>query len=144
MDGVDEMELYDVYGTMVWLGEELLKDEQDAATRFARRCVKDVWRRSCCLAARRADKAGRGVMDTTSLYVEGAGGETLGRRGFWKDGGRDVDEMMLAVLLDGDGGGVCTEMWRGNTADVTRLMGGMDGVQRGLGMKGIWWWRTAG
>jgi hypothetical protein len=27
--------------------------------------------------------------------------------------------MILAVLLDGDGRPVCTEMWPGNTADVT-------------------------
>ena len=57
-------------------------------------------------------------MDTTSLYFEGAGGQTLGRRGFSKDHRPDLNQMVLAVLLDGDGRPVCTEMWPGNTADV--------------------------
>ena len=30
--------------------------------------------------------------------------------------------MILAVLFDGDGGPVCTEMWPGNTADVSSLI----------------------
>jgi hypothetical protein len=30
--------------------------------------------------------------------------------------------MILAVLLDGDGPPVCTEMWPGNTADVSSLI----------------------
>jgi len=50
------------------------------------------------------------------LYFEGAGGETLRRRGFSKDHRPDFNQMILAVLLDGDGRPVCTEMWPGNTA----------------------------
>jgi hypothetical protein len=30
--------------------------------------------------------------------------------------------MILAVLLDGDGRPVCTEMWPGNTADTGSLV----------------------
>jgi hypothetical protein len=41
-------------------------------------------------------------MDTTSLYFEGAGGQALGRRGFSKDHRPDLNQMILAVLLDGD------------------------------------------
>ena len=61
-------------------------------------------------------------MDTTSLYFEGAGGQTLGRRGFSKDHRPDLNQMILAVLLDGDGRPVCTEMWPGNTADTGSLI----------------------
>ena len=61
-------------------------------------------------------------MDTTSLYFEGAGGQTLGQRGFSKDHRPDLNQMILAVLLDGDGRPVCTEMWPGNTADVGSLV----------------------
>jgi transposase len=43
-------------------------------------------------------------MDTTSLYFEGAGGQTLGRHGFSKDHRPDLRQMILAVLIDGDGG----------------------------------------
>jgi hypothetical protein len=42
-------------------------------------------------------------MDTTSLYFEGAGGRTLGRRGCSKDHQPDLNQMILAVRLDGDG-----------------------------------------
>jgi hypothetical protein len=42
-------------------------------------------------------------MDTTSLYFEGAGGQTLGQRDYSKDHCPDQRQMILAVLLDGDG-----------------------------------------
>ena len=69
-------------------------------------------------------------MDTTSLYFEGAGGQTLGRRGFSKDHRPDLNQMILAVLLDGEGRPVCTEMWPGNTADVNSLIPAVDRLQR--------------
>jgi hypothetical protein len=69
-------------------------------------------------------------MDTTSLYFEGAGGQTLGRRGFSKDHRPDLNQMILAVLLDGDGQPVCTEMWPGNTADVTSLIPAVERLRK--------------
>src|SRR5208282_2241462 len=48
----------------------------------------------------------------------GAGGQTLWRRGFSKDHRPDLNQMILAVLLDGGGRPVCTEMWPGNTAEL--------------------------
>jgi len=38
--------------------------------------------------------------------------------------------MILAVLLDGDGRPVCTEMWPGNTADVTSLIPAVDRLRK--------------
>ena len=64
------------------------------------------------------------------LYFEGAGGEALGRRGFSKDHRPDLNQMILAVLLDGDGRPVCTEMWPGNTADVTSLIPAVDRLRK--------------
>ena len=32
------------------------------------------------------------------------------------------NQMILAVVIDGDGRPVCSEMWPGNTADVTTLI----------------------
>jgi transposase len=49
-------------------------------------------------------------MDTTSLYFEGAGGQTLGQHGYGKDHRPDLRQMILAVLIDGDGRPVCSEM----------------------------------
>ena len=38
--------------------------------------------------------------------------------------------MILAVLLDGDGRPVCSEMWPGNTADVTTVIPVVDRLRR--------------
>jgi len=38
--------------------------------------------------------------------------------------------MILAVLLDGDGRPVCSEMWPGNTADVTTVIPVIDRSRR--------------
>ena len=69
-------------------------------------------------------------MDTTSLYFEGAGGQTLGQRGYSKDHRPDLRQMILAVLIDGDGLPVCSEIWPGNTADVTTLIPVIDRLRR--------------
>jgi hypothetical protein len=131
IDGVAGLDLHHLYRAMAWLGEELPDSEQDGATPFARRCMKDVLEEE--LFAHRRDLLTTldvVFMDTTSLYFEGAGGETLGRRGFSKDHRPDLNQMILAVLLDGDGRPVCTEMWPGNTADVGSLIPAVDRLQR--------------
>ena len=84
-------------------------------------------------------------MDTTSLYFEGAplradhrgrrwepgaGGQTLGRHGHSKDHRPDLPQMTLAVLIDGDGRPVCSEMWPGNVADVSTLIPVIDRLRR--------------
>jgi transposase len=61
-------------------------------------------------------------MDTTSLYFEGAGGQTLGRHGYSKDHRPDLRQLILAVVIDGEGRPVCSEIWPGNTADVGGLV----------------------
>jgi transposase len=131
IDGVEGLELHHLYRGMAWLGEELAEDQQDGATPFAPRCVKDVLEEDL-FACRRDLLTTLDIvfMDTTSLYFEGAGGQTLGRRGFSKDHRPDLNQMILAVLLDGDGRPVCTEMWPGNTADVNSLIPAVDRLQR--------------
>ena len=83
IDGVEGLDLHHLYRAMAWLGEELPKDEQDGRTPFAPRCVKDVVEEGL-FAARRdlLTTLDLVFMDTTSLYFEGAGGQTLGRHGF--------------------------------------------------------------
>ena len=118
--GVEGLDLHHLYRAMAWLGEELPEKEQDGRTPFAPRCVKDVAEER--LFAHRRDLLTRldlVFMDTTSLYFEGAGGQTLGQHGYSKDHRSDLRQMILTVLIDGDGRPVCSEMWPGNTADVT-------------------------
>ena len=60
--------------------------------------------------------------DTTSLYFEGAGGETLGQLGHSKDYRAHLKQVVLGMVLDGDDRPFASFLWPGNTADVTRLM----------------------
>src|SRR5512147_1858926 len=47
---------------------------------------------------------------------------TLGAHGHSKDHRPNLKQMVLAVVLDGEGRPICTEMLPGNTADVTVLL----------------------
>jgi len=136
--GVDGLDLHHLYRAMAWLGEELSAQEQDGRTPFAPRCLKDVIEER--LFAHRRDLFTRldlVFMDTTSLYFEGAGGRTLGRHGFSKDHRPDLRQMILAVLIDGDGRPVCSEMWPGNTTDVTTLIPVIDRLRRRFDIGGV-------
>ena len=59
--------------------------------------------------------------DTTSLFFTSNGGDTLGQYGKSKDHRSDCKQMVLGMVIDGDGIPVCSEMWPGNTTDVTTL-----------------------
>jgi transposase len=124
---------------MAWLGEELPAEEQDGRTPFAPRCTKDVVEEQL-FAVRRDLLSSLDLvfMDTTSLYFEGAGGQTLGEHGYSKDHRPDLKQMILAVVIDGDGRPVCSE---GNTADVTTLIAVVDRLRRRFA--GSAWWQTA-
>jgi transposase len=128
--GAEAIALHHLYRTMAWLGEELPQEEQDGAT-LVPRCRKDQIEER--LFQERRDLFSRldlVFMDTTSLYFEGEGGQTLGRLGFSKDYRPHLKQMILAVLIDGDGNPVCTEMWPGNTADVTTLVPVVDRLKK--------------
>ncbi len=108
---------------MAWLGEELPPEQQAGATPFAPRTVKDLIEER--LVARRRDlfsELSVVFMDTTSLSFTGEGGETLGQRGYSKDHRPDLMQMILGVVVDAEGSPVCSEMWPGNTADVSALV----------------------
>src|SRR3954447_3292976 len=121
--GVDGLALHHLYRAMAWLGEELSADEQGGATPFVPRTIKDLIEER--LFARRRDlfsELSVVFMDTTSLSFTGAGGETLGERGYSKDHRPDLMQMIVGVVIDAAGRPVCSEMWPGNTADVSVLV----------------------
>ena len=127
----EALELHHLYRAMAWLGEALPAPEQDARTPFAPRCTKDLVEER--LFTHRRDLFSRldlVFMDTTSLYFEGAGGQTLGRHGHSKDHRPDLPQMILAVLIDGDARPVCSEMWPGNVADVATLIPVIDRLRQ--------------
>jgi transposase len=123
LTGAGELELHHFYRAMAWLGEELPAEEQSGATPFAPRCTKDLIEEA--LFARRRDLfSGLDLVffDTTSIYFEGEGGETLGRHGHSKDHRPDLRQMVVGAVLDGKGNPVCAELWPGNTTDVKTLL----------------------
>jgi hypothetical protein len=123
MPGSEGLALHHFYRAMAWLGEELDEAGQAGATPFAPRTVKDLVEER--LVERRRDlfsELSVVFLDTTTLSFTGAGGATLGRRGHSKDSRPELMQMVLGVVIDGDGRPVCTEMWPGNTADVSVLL----------------------
>jgi hypothetical protein len=133
--GVDGLALHHLYRAMAWLGEELADDQQASSTVFAPRTVKDLIEEQ--LFARRRDlfsELSVVFMDTTSLSFTGAGGETLGERGYSKDHRPDLMQMIVAVVIDADGRPICSEMWPGNTADVTVLIPVIDRLRSRFGI----------
>ena len=121
--GVEDLNLHHLYRAMAWLGEELPKDRQDGATPFAPRTNKDLIEEA--LFARRRDLFSDldiVFFDTTSIYFEGEGGETIGQHGHSKDHRPDLKQMVVGMVLDQKGNPLCTELWPGNTADVKSLV----------------------
>src|SRR5215211_3357319 len=133
--GVDGLALHHLYRAMAWLGEELPADQQAGATPFAPRTIKDLIEEH--LFERRRDlfsELSVVFMDTTSLSFAGAGGETLGERGYSKDHRPDLLQMIVGVVIDAAGRPVCSEMWPGNTADVSVLVPVIDRLRRRFGI----------
>jgi hypothetical protein len=123
ISGTEGLQLHHLYRAMAWLGEALAENQQFAATPFAPRCTKDLIEEG--LFAFRRDlftKLDLVFFDTTSIYFEGQGGETLGQYGHSKDHRPDLKQMVVAAVLDSEGRPVCCELWPGNTTDVTTLI----------------------
>src|SRR5437667_364883 len=98
---------------------------------FAPRCTKDLVEEA--LHERRRDlftDLDLVFFDTTSLYFEGDGGETLGQYGHSKDHRPDLKQMVVGAVLDGDGRPICCELWPGNTTDVTTLIAVVDRLRQ--------------
>jgi len=68
--------------------------------------------------------------DTTSIYFEGNGGETLGKKGLSKDHRPDLNQMVVGAVIDDNGKPICCEMWPGNTTDVKTLIPVVDRVRK--------------
>jgi transposase len=119
--GVDDIALHHLYRAMAFIGEGI--EDQKSATPFASRCTKDVVEERLFLLNRHLFSGLDLVFfDTTSIYFEGAGGETIGERGFSKDHRPDLNQMVVGAVLDENGRPLCCEMWPGNTTDVKTLI----------------------
>jgi transposase len=118
--GTEELSLHHLYRAMAFLGEPV---EEEGATLGSPRCTKD--RLEEALFDRERDlftEVDLVFFDTTSIYFEGEGGESLGQYGHSKDHRPDLKQMIVGIVLDGEGHPICCEMWPGNTTDVTTLL----------------------
>jgi transposase len=121
--GAEDLDLHQLYRAMAWLGTPLGDTEQSGKSPFAPRCVKDLIEED--LFAQRRDlftEVSIVFFDTTSIYFEGKGGISIGKRGNSKDHRPDLNQMVVGLVLDEDGRPLCTEMWPGNTTDVKSLL----------------------
>jgi hypothetical protein len=135
IDGSEELRLHHLYRAMAWLGEPLGETLTEA---LAPRCVKDQVEEA--LFARRRDlfdELSVAFLDTTSLSFEGEGGETLGRRGHSKDFRPDLHQMVVGIVMDQCGRPLCSELWPGNTADVTTLLPVVDRLRERFGVSRV-------
>lgn len=121
IDGIVGLELHHLYRAMAFLGEEI--PDQRHKTPFSPRCMKDIIEENM-FRERRDLFSGLEIVffDTTSIYFEGAGGDTLGKKGNSKDHRPDLNQMIVGAVIDDNGKPVCCEMWPGNTTDVKTLL----------------------
>jgi transposase len=128
IEGVAGLCLHHLYRAMAFLGSEL-EDQQDK-TPFAPRCMKDRIEEEL-FHERRDLFTGLDFVffDTTSIYFEGDGGETIGQRGNSKDHRPDLNQMVVGTVIDNHGKPVCCEMWPGNTADVKAIIPVVDRIR---------------
>jgi hypothetical protein len=123
LPGGEAVQLHHLYRAMRWLGE--IKDGVEEAL-FRRR--QDLFT-DLSLA----------FFDTTSLYFEGQGGESLGQYGNSKDHRPDLKQMVMGAVLTGEGRPVCCELWPGNHADGNSLLPVVDRLVQRFGLRRVCW-----
>jgi len=113
--GSEGIELQHLYRAMGFLGEAV----EGSGSLGSPRCRKDQIEEA--LFDRRRDlftAVGLVFFDTTSIYFEGNGGESIGQHGHSKDHRPDLRQMIVGVAVDSESRPLCCEMWPGNTTDV--------------------------
>jgi transposase len=162
--GVSQLSLHHSYRAMAWLGQAQPRKDEAAAEAAAQPTPVEGTQTSAVVAAKSKSSRGptpiyrwQGLkdkiekslwverqdlfnnlsvvfFDTTSLYFEGAGGPSLGQRGHSKDSRPDLAQVVVGVVLDGQGEPLCCEMWPGNAADVKGLIPVLENVRERFGI----------
>ena len=124
--GAAGLDPHHFYRTMGWMGEPV-RGGEESKREFGKNTVdlyrKDVFEEA--LFSLRRDLFSQMELvffDTTSLYFEGAGSESIGQRKKSKDHRPDLRQMVVGVVLDDSGNPVCSELLPGNSADVKSLI----------------------
>src|SRR5664279_588981 len=160
--GVSQLSLHHSYRAMAWLGQAEPRKDKAAAGAAATPAEVESKQTSAVVAVKSTrgptpvyrwvglkDKIEKSLwverqdlfnnlsvvfFDTTSLYFEGAGGPSLGQRGHSKDSRPDLAQIVVGVVLDGQGEPLCCEMWPGNAADVKGLLPVLENVRERFGI----------
>jgi len=99
--GTERLGLHHLYRTMAWLGEPLCEESEERGSLLSPRCTKDLieeW----LFESRRDLFSSLDIVffDTTSIYFEGEGGETIGQYGSSKERRPDLKQMVVGVVLE--------------------------------------------
>lgn len=132
--GSEEISLHHLYRAMGWLGERL--SGKDRVSHLGPRCTKDLIEES--LFKKKQDlfsSLDLVFFDTTSLYFEGAGGESVGQLGNSKDHRPDLPQMVVGAVLDNNDRPISCEMWPVNTADVNTLIPVVNRLRERFGIR---------
>lgn len=121
--GSDNLGLHHLYRAMRWLGNH--KDDVEESLFHHRR---DLF-----------TELSLAFFDTTSIYFEGHGGESLGKFGFSKDHRPDRRQMIVGAVLTGEGQPVCCELWPGNLSDAKALLPVVDRLRRRFDLQQVCW-----
>jgi len=136
VSGIDELQLHHLYRAMSFLGEEVI-DQKDALP-FAPRRNKDLIEEMLFAANQHLfTQLDLVFFDTTSIYFEGRGGQTLGQKGYSKDHRPDLNQIVVGAVINEKGRPICCEMWPGNTADVKTLVPQADRFRNRFGIKKV-------
>ena len=128
--GTEALALHQLYRAMGWLGQPSVSGPHAVPANVAERTTKD--RIEELLFARRRElfsSLSIAFFDTTSIYFEGEGGESLGRYGHSKDHRPDLKQIVVGAALDEAGRPIACEMFAGNASDVKLFRGTMQAMQ---------------
>lgn len=121
--GTEDIELHQLYRAMAWLGESIDDGFAKKPGPLQQRFTKD--RIEHLLFERNRDLFSSlevVFFDTTSIYFEGEGGQTIGEYGHSKDHRPDLKQMVVGVVLDSEGRPICCELLPGNISDAKTLL----------------------
>jgi len=121
IEGIEGLDLHHFYRAMAWLGESKDKVEEGLFLRN-----RDLF-------------SGLNLVffDTTSIYFEGTGGESLGQRGYSRVRRSDEKQMVVGAVIDSTGRPISCPIWPGNMADIKTLIPVIERLRDRFGVRDI-------
>lgn len=118
VEGIEGLGLHHLYRAMAWLGDNKDRVEEGLFLRN-----RNLFTGLSLV-----------FFDTTSIYFEGRGGESLGQYGYSKDRRSDERQMIVGAVIESSGRPISCPMWSGNTADVKVLIPVVEDLRERFGV----------